>query len=56
VKLDELRQAKNRRPFHPYTIVMADGGSIEIKHPDAIAWNPGDHRRGAFALSGDEHH
>jgi hypothetical protein len=56
MKIDELRRAKNQRPFQPYRIVMADGGEIEINHPDAVAWDPGDHPRVALALSGGEQH
>jgi hypothetical protein len=47
--------AKNRRPFQPYRIVMADGGEIQINHSDAVSWED-DKPRLAFALSGGEHH
>jgi hypothetical protein len=57
VKIDELRRAKNQRPFQPFQIVMADSQEpIRINHPDAIGWDPGDHPRVAFALSGGKHH
>jgi hypothetical protein len=57
VKIEELRKAKNQRPFVPFRIVTADSQEpIEISHPDAIAWDPGDHPRVAFALSRGEHH
>ena len=38
MRLDDLRDAKNRRPFEPFDIHLADGRAIPIGHPDAIAW------------------
>jgi hypothetical protein len=54
VRLDELRNAKDRRPFQPFLIRMADGREIRIRHPDAIAWGP-EHPRTAICVlpSGD---
>jgi hypothetical protein len=39
VKIAEIKEAKDQRPFQPFLIRMADGREIEITHPDAIAWN-----------------
>ena len=36
--IDELRQAKNQRPFEPFRIRLADGHELPILHPDAVAW------------------
>lgn len=36
--IDELKKAKNQRPFRPFLIRMADSREIEVKHPDAVAW------------------
>jgi hypothetical protein len=38
VRIDELKKAKDRRPFSPFKIMMADGNSLEVRHPDAVAW------------------
>jgi hypothetical protein len=57
VKIDELRRAKNQRPFVPFRIVTADSREpIEISHPDAVSWDDRDNPRVALALSGGEHH
>jgi hypothetical protein len=39
MKIAEIKDAKDQRPFQPFLIRMADGREIEITHPDAIAWN-----------------
>jgi hypothetical protein len=57
VKIEELRKAKNQRPFVPFQIVMADSQEpIEINHADAVSWDDRDNPRLAFALSRGEHH
>ncbi len=38
MKLDDLKQVKNRRPFEPFEIHLADGRGISVGHPDALAW------------------
>jgi hypothetical protein len=38
VRIEELKQAKDERPFRPFSIRMADGKEIPVSHPDAIAW------------------
>jgi hypothetical protein len=54
VKIDELRRAKNQRPFQPFQIVMADSQEpIRINHPDAIAWGDQDNPRVAVVVSRD---
>jgi hypothetical protein len=51
MKIEELKQIKDRRPFVPFTIVTGDGREIPIRHPDAVAWD--DTRpRLALAVSG----
>ncbi len=39
MKIDELKQAKDQRPFKPFLIRMADGRELEARHPDAVAWD-----------------
>ena len=38
MRIEELRKAKDRRPFSPFSIRMADGKELEVRHPDAVAW------------------
>jgi hypothetical protein len=40
MRIDELKKVKDRRPFQPFLIRMADGREIPVKHPDAVAWDP----------------
>jgi hypothetical protein len=56
MKIDELKRAKDQRPFQPFRIRMADGREIEIKHPDAVAWGLETGPRMVFALCNGEHH
>ena len=56
MKIDELKRAKDKRPFQPFRIRMVDGREIEIKHPDAVAWGHQTGPRMVFALSNGEHH
>jgi hypothetical protein len=42
--IEELKKAKDQRPFRPFRIRMADGREIEVRHPDAVAWG-GEHSR-----------
>ncbi len=41
VRIEELKKAKDQRPFVPFLIRMADGREIEVRHPDAVAWDEG---------------
>jgi hypothetical protein len=38
MRIEELKQIKDQRPFQPFMIGMADGREIPVRHPDAIAW------------------
>jgi hypothetical protein len=38
MRLADLKEAKDRRPFEPFDIHLADGRGISITHPDALAW------------------
>jgi hypothetical protein len=33
---EELRDAVKQQPFEPFRVVMTDGGSFEIRHPDLL--------------------
>ncbi len=39
MKIDELKKAKDQRPFQPFLIRMADRREVKVSHPDAIAWD-----------------
>ncbi|HZW29353.1 MAG TPA: hypothetical protein VFF52_01515 [Isosphaeraceae bacterium] len=39
MKIEELKKAKDQRPFRPFSIRMADGKEIPVRHPDAVAWD-----------------
>jgi hypothetical protein len=38
MRIAEIKEAKDQRPFQPFLIRMADGREIQVMHPDAIAW------------------
>lgn len=38
MKIAEIKEAKDQRPFEPFLIRTADGQEFRINHPDAIAW------------------
>lgn len=46
--IEELKKVKDRRPFEPFHIHLADGRDLLITHPDNVAWNPGDFTRIVF--------
>ena len=35
--LEDVRKALQRRPFEPFTIRLADGRLLTVRHPDSIA-------------------
>ncbi len=40
MRIEELKKMKDRRPFEPFLIRMADGRELPVKHPDAVSWDP----------------
>jgi hypothetical protein len=38
MRLDDLKEIKDRRPFEPFEINLADGRHVTVRHPDALAW------------------
>jgi hypothetical protein len=42
--IEEIKQAKDVRPFQSFLIHLADGRELSVTHPDGIAWNPGSRR------------
>jgi hypothetical protein len=55
VKIEELKKAKDERPFQPFRIRLTDGKEIPIKHPDAVAWED-DKARIALVVSEGENY
>jgi hypothetical protein len=39
MEVEEVERAKDQRPFQPFEIRIADGRSITVGHPDAVAWD-----------------
>ncbi|MGC8642271.1 MAG: hypothetical protein ACP5XB_20610 [Isosphaeraceae bacterium] len=54
MRVDEIRRAKNARPFKPFRLRLTDGEEIPITHPDAVAWD--DKGRIASVISGGDHY
>ena len=52
MRLDDLRQTKNTRPFEPFVISLADGQEIPVSHPDSLAWE-GEHARTIYHVATD---
>jgi len=40
MKIDEVRKLLHAQPFRPFTIHIADGGRIPVKHEDFVALAP----------------
>jgi hypothetical protein len=51
MRIEDLREAKNRRPFVPFRIVLVGGEPIPIVHPDAVAWGDRDKPKVVIAAS-----
>jgi hypothetical protein len=41
VTIAELKKAKDVCPFRPFVLCMDDGSEIEVRDPDAVAWEDG---------------
>ncbi|MDX1969903.1 MAG: hypothetical protein SFV23_22205 [Planctomycetaceae bacterium] len=37
---ERLTQAHNARPFQPFRIHLADGRTLEVPHPECLAYAP----------------
>jgi hypothetical protein len=35
--LQGLRDARRREPFHPFAMRLADGRSLQVRHPEFVA-------------------
>lgn len=54
MKIKELKEVNDRRPFQPFLIRMADGRDIQVSHPDTLAWGPEDPRTVIHMLPGGD--
>ncbi len=52
MKIDEIKKAKDQRPFQPFYVRVADGREIQVTHPDAVAWDPATPRIAIFVVPG----
>jgi hypothetical protein len=52
MRIDELKKAKDQRPFQPFLIEMEDGRAMPVRHPDAVAWDPDRARIAVRTLQG----
>ena len=40
MKMSRLRELQQAEPFRPYTLVMADGRQLRVKHPEFVLLHP----------------
>ena len=40
MNLDGIRQALRRRPFSPFSMMLADGRALDVRHPEFVAVGP----------------
>jgi hypothetical protein len=52
MNLEVLRDELHRQPFEPFVLRLADGRSLNIRHPDFVAITP---RRVVIIDENDEH-
>jgi hypothetical protein len=52
MRLDDLKEIKNRRPFEPFVIHLSDGREITVRHSDATAWEGPDFAPVLFIVLG----
>lgn len=38
--LDQIKQVHEARPFQPFTLRLADGSKIAVRHPEFMARSP----------------
>jgi len=48
--LQGIREALHRQPFEPFTIRLADGRKLAVRHPDFVAVGP----RRAIVIGADD--
>ena len=41
VNIEQLKQVHQARPFRPFSLHLADGRTIQVRHPEFLAQSPG---------------
>jgi hypothetical protein len=54
MRIEDLKRVKNKVPFRPFMIHMADGREIEVRHPDAVSWGADTGRIVSYISPADE--
>jgi hypothetical protein len=39
MKIEEIKRQKDRQPFEPFKIQLANGKEALVSHPDAVSWD-----------------
>ena len=53
MKIDEIRKLLHANPFQPFTIHVADGDRIPVKHEDFVALAPTGRQMIVYLSNGD---
>ena len=53
--LNPFRQALTKQPFQPFRIILADGRSFTIEHPDSAAMDPRGREVTFYEQDGTQH-
>lgn len=38
--IEKLREVHQAKPFRPFSLYLADGGTIRVSHPESLAYSP----------------
>ncbi len=55
MRLVDLKEIYDRRPFEPFAIHLADGREVLISHPDALSWQGPDSAPHIHVVHSDGH-
>jgi hypothetical protein len=50
----ELKPIVGRRPFRPFSLLMADGRELPVRHPNQLGWRGDDAWEIAYVSSGKD--
>lgn len=50
---ERLHEIHSRRPFRPFRLNLADGRSVDIRHPEMLAYRLGS--RSVYVVHDDDH-
>ena len=40
MNVDKLREVHHATPFRPFRVHLADGGAVDVTHPESLAYSP----------------